>query len=335
MSIKTIHAITHNKWDKSLKPILKVKSGDIIEVETKEASDEQINPHSVPQDLAKLDFSRIHPLTGPIEVEDSEPGDAVEIQFLEFEDKGWGWTGVIPGFGLLAQDPYTTPVDLAGPALKIWKVKNQKSYAKFGDVDVEIPNRPFMGVIGTALPYEGKWSTIPPRQNGGNMDIKQLTIGSLLYLPIFVKGALISLGDAHLAQGDGEVCGTAIEAPIKVRFKVRLIKNAGLSQPFLKLSGLKDLTFNEYIAYPGISPNLFDAVKEATKGIINILSNFMQPVEAYMLASVAMDLKVSEVVDAPNWIVTGFFPLDIILNEDIKNKLRKISKNELNNQENY
>ncbi|WP_084019818.1 acetamidase/formamidase family protein [Vulcanisaeta thermophila] len=324
MAIYTIHAITHNKWDNSLTPILKVRSGDEVEVETKEASDGQVTPNSTAQDLNKLDFSRIHPLTGPIEVEGAEPGDALEIEFLEFRDMGWGWTGVIPGFGLLAQDQYTTPIDLAGPALKIWSVRDGKSRARFGSVDVEIPNRPFPGVIGTALPYRGRWSTIPPRENGGNMDIKQLTVGSILYLPVFVPGALLSIGDTHLAQGDGEACGTAIEAPMRVRFRVRLIKNVGLKQPIFKFNRLRELTFNEYIAYPGIAPNLWDAVKEAVKGIINILSKFMTPVEAYMLSSVAVDLKVSEVVDVPNWIVTAFFPLDIIINEDVKNELRKL-----------
>jgi len=154
------------------------------------------------------------------------------------------------------------------------------------------------------------------------MDIKQLGIGSRLYLPVFVNGALLSVGDTHLAQGDGEVCGTAIEAPMKIRIKVRLLKNVGLRQPLFKVSNLKDLTYKEYIAFPGISSNLWEAVKQATKGIIDILSQFMSPIEAYMLASVAMDLKISEVVDAPNWVVSAFFPLDIISDEDVKNKLR-------------
>ena len=325
MSVHTIHAVTHNKWDNSLSPVLTVKDGDVVEVETREASDGQVTQSSTAQDLAKLDFSRIHPLTGPIAVEGAEPGDAIEIEFLEFRDMGWGWTGVIPGFGLFGQDPYTTPIDLSGPALKIWSIRDGKAYARFGDVEVEVPGAPFPGVIGTALPYRGRWSTVPPRENGGNMDIKQLTVGSVLYLPVFVRGGLISIGDTHFAQGDGEVCGTAIEAPMRVRFRVRLHKNVGLKQPVLRFNRMREITFSEYIAYPGMAPNLWDAVKSATLGIINMLSQFMDPVEAYMLASVAMDLRVSEVVDAPNWIVTAFFPLDIIKNEDIKQKLRSLA----------
>jgi len=320
--LHTIHAITHNKWDNSLKPILNVRSGDEIELETKEASDNQINVTSSAEDVTKLDFSRIHPLTGPIAIEGAEPGDALEIEFLEFKDKGWGWTAVIPGFGLLAQESYTAPIELSGPALKIWKVYNNVSYAKFGDLEIEIPNKPFTGVIGTALPYKGKWSTVPPRENGGNMDIKQLTVGSRLYLPVFVPGALLSLGDTHLAQGDGEVCGTAIEAPTTLKLIVKLHKNVGLTQPILKCNNMRELTFKEYIAFPAIAPDLWTAVKQATKGIINILSEYMSPVEAYMLASVAMDLKVSEVVDVPNWIITAFFPIDVIKNEEVRIKLR-------------
>ncbi|ARM75435.1 acetamidase/formamidase family protein [Acidianus manzaensis] len=308
----TIHAITHSKWDNSLQPIMSISNGDIITVETKEASDGQISPSSSEKDLRTLDFSRIHPLTGPIEVKGTEPGDAIEIEFLEFKNKGWGWTGVIPGFGFLVDEQYTSPIDLQGPALKIWQIDEKYAQAKFGELDVKIPIYPFPGVIGTALPYRGKYSTIPPRENGGNLDIKHLTVGTKLYLPVFVKGALLSIGDTHLAQGDGEVCGTAIEAPLEVTMKINVVKNIGLTQPIFVTGKVKEMEFNEYIAYPGIDSNLWIASKKAIKGIISILSKYMTPVEAYMLASVAVNLKVSEVVDVPNWIVTAYLPKDIL-----------------------
>ncbi|AOL16676.1 acetamidase [Sulfolobus sp. A20] len=311
----TIHAITHNKWDNSLQPIMSISDGDIITVETKEASDGQVTPSSIEKDLLKLDFSRIHPLTGPIEVKNAEPGDALEIEFLEFKNKGWGWTGVLPGFGFLADEQYTSPIDVLGPALKIWKADDNYAYAKFGDLEVKIPLNPFPGVIGTALQTRGKLSTIPPRENGGNMDIKHLTVGTKLYLPVFVKGALLSVGDTHLAQGDGEVCGTAIEAPMEVTMKIKLLKNVGLSQPVFVTKKVKETEYNEYIAYPGIDNNLWIASKKAIKGIISILSKYMTPVEAYMLASVAVNLRVSEVVDVPNWIVTAYLPKDIFNKE--------------------
>lgn len=307
----TIHAITHNKWDNSLLPVLTVSDGDIITVENKEASDGQVTPNSTASDLLKLEFNRIHPLTGPIEVKGAEPGDAIEIEFLDFKHKGWGWTGVIPGFGFLADEQYTAPIDLQGPALKIWKVEGNYAEAKFGELNVRIPINPFPGVIGVALPYRGKYSTIPPRENGGNMDIKHLTVSTKLYLPVFVKGALLSIGDTHLAQGDGEVCGTAIEAPLEVTLKLRIIKGMGIQQPLFIAKRVKEMEFNEYIAYPGIDNNLWIASKKAIKGIISILSKYMPPVEAYMLASVAVNLRVSEVVDVPNWIVTAYLPKDI------------------------
>ncbi|ADX83768.1 acetamidase [Sulfolobus islandicus] len=307
----TIHAITHNKWDNSLPPIMTISDGDIITAETKEASDGQVTPSSTEKDLLKLDFSKIHPLTGPIEVKGAEPGDALEIEFLDFRHKGWGWTGVLPGFGFLADEQYTGPIDLQGPALKIWKVDERYAYAKFGDLNVKVPIYPFPGVIGTALPYRGKLSTIPPRENGGNMDIKHLTIGTKLYLPVFVSGALLSIGDTHLAQGDGEVCGTAIEAPMEVTMKVRLIKNVGLTQPLFVAKKVKEMEYDEYIAYPGIDPNLWNAAKKAIKGIISMLSKHMAPVEAYILTSVAVNLRVSEVVDVPNWIATAYLPKNI------------------------
>ena len=311
----TIHAITHNKWDNSLPPIATISDGDVISIETKEASDNQITPNSTEKDLLKLDFSKIHPLTGPIEVKGAEPGDALEIEFLDFKNKGWGWTGVLPGFGFLADEQYTASIDIQGPALKIWKVDEKFAYARFGELDVKIPIQPFPGVIGTALPYRGKFSTIPPRENGGNMDIKHLTVSTKLYLPVFVKGAMLSIGDTHLAQGDGEVCGTAIEAPLEVTMKIRLLKDANITQPLFIAKRVKELEYNEYIAYLGIDNNLWNAAKKAIKGIISILAKYMSPVEAYMLASVAVNLRISELVDVPNWIVTAYLPKDIFEKE--------------------
>lgn len=305
----TIHSKTHNKWDNSLTPIGQINPGDEFEVETKEASDEQIKPTSTAQDLLRLDFNRIHPLTGPLEVVGAEPGDAIEVELLELSDQGWGWTGVLPGFGLMADEGYTSPIDLQGPALKIWKVKDRVAEAKFGDLNVRIPISPFPGVIGTALQSRGRFSTIPPRENGGNMDIKHLNAGSRLYLSVFVKGAMLSIGDTHLAQGDGEVCGTAVEAPMKVRLRVRVVKRMNLAGPIFQTNGVKG--FANYISFPGMDSNLWIATKKAVRLAISFLSRHMEPVEAYMLASAAVDLKISEVVDQPTWIVTAYLPTDI------------------------
>ncbi|NON63401.1 acetamidase/formamidase family protein, partial [Acidianus sp. RZ1] len=271
----TIHALTHNKWDNSLQPIATISDEEVITIETKEATDGQISPTSIAQELAKVDFNRIHPLTGPIEIRETKPGDAIEVEFLSFRDKGWGWTGVLPGFGLLADELYTSPIDLQGSSLKIWSVKDGIASAKFGDVNVRIPIFPFPGVIGVAMQERGKFSTIPPRKNGGNMDIKHLTFGTKLYLPVYVEGTLLSIGDTHLAQGDGEVCGTAIEAPIEMNIKVRVLKDVSLSQPMFISRSVKEMEFKEYIAYPGIDNNLWIAVKKAIKGIISILSQHM------------------------------------------------------------
>jgi acetamidase/formamidase len=305
LSSKTIHS----KWDNSLEPLISVSDGDEIFVETRDASDGQINPGSTVADVEKLQFDRIHPLTGPIEVKGAEPGDALEVEFLEFKHKGWGWTAIIPGFGLLAEDVYTSPVELSSPALKIWKVEDETAKSKFGSLDVKIKIRPFPGVIGTALPQKGKWSTIPPRENGGNMDVKQLSVGSKVYLPVFVKGALLSIGDTHLAQGDGEVCGTAIEAPLEhVKIRLRLHKNLALSAPVF---WFPKECYQECVAFPGIDQNLWEATKKAVKSAIGFLTKYMSAQEAYMLISVAADLKVSEVVDRPNWIVTCCVPTQI------------------------
>ncbi len=138
-----------------------------------------------------------------------------------------------------------------------------------------------------------------------------------------MRGALLSLGDTHVAQGDGEVCGTAIEAPMEVSIKVSLHKNAGISQPLFETASVNENVFREYLAYPGIDSNLWEAAKKAIKGIISILSDFMTPVEAYMLTSVAVDMKVSQVVDVPNWIVTAYLPKEIFPGE-IRPKIRPL-----------
>jgi len=300
---------THNKWDNTLPPIDKVRSGDEIELECKDASDGQITPTSTSEDLKKVDVDRIHPLTGPIEVENAEPGDAIEIEFLEFEDKGWGWTAVIPDFGIFADERFLAPTDFTKYWLKIWKVKDGFATAKLGDIEVEVPINPFPGVVGVALPYRGKYHTLPPRENGGNLDIKHLNKGSKILLPVFVKGAMFSIGDTHLAQGDGEICGPALEAPLKIKARIKLHKQLGLTHPIILTKGVNQ-PYKEYIAVPGIDSNLMQATKKAVKGVINILSKYMTPAEACMLSSVILDLKISEIVNIPNYVVTAYLPKD-------------------------
>jgi acetamidase/formamidase len=295
----------HLAWDRSIEPVATVASGSIVEVDALDASGGQITPASTVTDLANLDFSRVDQVNGPIGVAGAEPGDTLEIELLEFQPADWGWTASIPGFGLLADD-------FPDAALRITRI--EAHHAEFLP-GIRIPLAPFCGEVGVAPPTEGAHSTIPPDVHGGNMDTRHLTAGTTLYLPVFATAGRLSLGDGHAAQGDGEVCGTAIETPMRVRLRANVRKNLHLTGPeFLTAGPLATGTnIGPYYATDGIGPDLMTAARDAVRRMIEYLGreHGLAPVDAYMLHSVACDLKISEIVDAPNWIVTSYCPLSI------------------------
>ncbi len=175
-----------------------------------------------------------------------------------------------------------------------------------------VPLKPFCGTIGLAPAEPGPHSIVPPRRVGGNMDIRDLSEGTVLYLPVEVAGALFSLGDTHAAQGDGEVCGTAIESPMTVALRFELEKDAGLAFPRFETPGPVSRHLDEkgYHVTTGIGPDLMAATRDAVAGMIDLLGRLhgLAPEDAYMLGSVAADLRISEVVDQPNWVVSFYFP---------------------------
>lgn len=296
---------THCRWDNSIAPLVTVEPGDVVELETKEASDKQIFPGCSIDILNSLDFSVIHPLTGPVAIVGAQPGDMLEVEVLDVRPRDWGWTAIIPGFGLLADE-------FPEPYLKVWKLQSDHTYFKPG---IRIPLEPFCGVMGVAPAEPGSLDTIPPRLNGGNIDIKQLVKGSKLFLPVLHPTALFSLGDAHAAQGDGEVCGTAIEGPMIVTVRFGLHK--GVSIPELQYStpgsAVEKANKKGYYVTTGHSPDLYIAAQKAVRNMISHLARHYDLTrhEAYALCSVTVDLRVSEIVDAPNWIISAFLPLDI------------------------
>jgi acetamidase/formamidase len=180
---------------------------------------------------------------------------------------------------------------------------------------VRVPLEPFLGVMGVALAEPGEHSTIPPRASGGNMDIKQLTAGTTLYLPVFVDGALFSAGDGHAAQGDGEVCITAIETTMTATLRFSIERDRALGGPEFETTRPLSPRTNagHHYVTTGIAPDLMDASKDAIRAMIQHLVKVrsLTREEAYVLSSVAVDLKISEVVDAPNWVVSAFLPLAI------------------------
>jgi acetamidase/formamidase len=296
----------HAFWDNSYPPRLRIQPGDTVVFETLEASAGQVGPDSTSEAVRTLNFDLIHPLTGPVYVEGAEPGDALVVDIVSIKHKGWGWNAVIPGFGLLAED-FTEPY--------LHHYKLGETTCEFRS-DIQIPYEPFCGVMGVGPREAGRFNTIPPRENAGNIDIRHLTPGSRAFFPVLVPGALFSCGDCHSAQGDGEVNGTGIETKMSVTLTFNLQKSANVPElRFITPSGKKLTVADEggYYVATAHGPDLFKNSQRAIRYIIDFLSSEhnMTREQAFCLCGAAVDLKISEIVDAPNWIVSAYLPLSI------------------------
>ncbi len=353
----------HNRWHEAVHPVLEVEPGDTVVFETRDAFDGQLTPESSHPDVGRLNLNVVHPLTGPVFVKGAQPGDLLEVKIVAIEPDPfdqWGYTVEVPGFGFLRDvfpDPYIVH----------WRLEGSE-YAESDQLPgIRIRCHPFPGILGVApsaelrrraadreaalaqrggfalppeprdaVPADGDAAreglrTITPRETAGNIDIKQLTPGTTVLLPVFVEGALVSTGDVHYAQGDCEACGTAIEmrSRVHVRFWVRKGEAAR--------AGLRTLQFyrDDYFAAPELavprrfyattgicvhrdgrneSEDLTLAARNALLAMIDYLgTRGLTPQQAYALCSVAVDLRVSQTVDVPNLLVTALLPLDIFL----------------------
>jgi amidase len=302
----TIHAHQcHIGWNNAFPPILTVAPGETITFDSRDSSDGQITPASKAADIAALDFGRINPVCGPVFIDGAQPGDAIRITIEQFVPSGFGWTANIPGFGLLADQ-------FPDPALHLWSYdRSLATPAAFSPVG-RVPLKPFAGTIGLALAEPGLHSIVPPRRTGGNLDIRDLSAGTILYLPVEVAGGLFSVGDTHAAQGDGEICGTAIESAMAVTLTLDLVRNANLAGPRFTTPGpvTRHLDAAGYEVTTGIGPDLMSGARDAVRRMIDLLcaNHGLLPVDAYMLCSVCGDLRISEIVDLPNWVVSFYFP---------------------------
>jgi acetamidase/formamidase len=256
--------------------------------------------------VSTLDFSKVNPVTGPVFIDGAEPGDALKVTVEEFQPSGFGWTANIPGFGLLA-DQFTEP------ALRLWTYDRKTLAPAAFSTIANVPLKPFAGTIGVAPGEAGVHSVVPPRRVGGNLDIRDLSAGTVLYLPVEAPGGLFSVGDTHAVQGDGEVCGTAIESQMNVTLTFDLVKDAKLSMPRFTTPGpvSRHLDGKGYEVTTGIGPDLMQGARAAVANMIDLLGakHGLSAVDAYMLCSVCGDLRVSEIVDMPNWVVSFYFPL--------------------------
>lgn len=309
------HHNIHLRWTNKLEPVLSVASGSEVTFDLKDGANNQITPENAQNGMPEVDTSLIDPAFGPVAVEGAEPGDVLRVDILELTPAAYGWTGLFPNFGLLS-DEFTEST------VKIWDLTTiEKGYTEFKP-GIKIPIRPFLGVMAVAPGAEGEFSTIPPYEFGGNIDCKHLTVGSSLYLPVQVAGALFSCGDGHAAQGDGEVCGTAIETPMKAKLRLTVEKNKPwvksphyLTAPDAVLSQTRG---QEYAAM-GVDPDLREAARKGVRSAIDwlVAEKGLSRVEAYMICSVAGDLKIVQAVDMPHYGVVCSVPLNIFVDTEL------------------
>ena len=289
----------HTRWNRDIPPVLNIKSGDLISMETRDASDGAFTPDSTAADIAARDTGRIHPLTGPVFVEGAGPGDVLKVDILEYELGDWGWSVSGPGKGLL-------PELLERDYFKAWRYDKKSGYAWFSE-QVRVKLAPFCGVLGTAPAERGEFRTGPPGKHGGNMDIRYLTAGTSLYLPVWVEGALFSAGDGHAAQGDGEVGISAIETELTVTLRISVLHGESIEEPRYET--------DHYYATTGIGTTILEAAQKATGYMIDyVCSRYgLEKEEAYVICTAALDLKICETVDLPNYLVAAHLPKEIFL----------------------
>lgn len=310
MKIKTIHDV-HHFFDHDIPPVETISSGDTRRFDIVDASGGLIKPDSEAEILTRLPPEALNPVCGPLFMDDAEPGDVIEVELVDFEPGKWGWTGLIPGFGLLAED-------FPMPWLKVSEYDSNSVY--FLD-DIVIPFRPFAGTIGLAPSEPGQHSIIPPRICGGNLDIRDLVKGTKLYLPVQVPGGLFSIGDTHACQGDGEVCGTAVETSMAATATLRLHKGDSIPAPMFDMPAMAENQKNEgYIVTTGVGSDLMEGAKDAVRFMIDRLRKKagMDETLAYALCSIAGQLKISEIVDQPNWVVSFYIPKSIFTSRTLK-----------------
>lgn len=299
------HRDGHHGWDRSLPPRAEIASGDVVELALADCFGGQLGPDATGADVAGLDLDLANPLTGPIAVQGAGPGDALRIEILEVEAGPVGWTTLIPGFGLLVEhfpDPYALMSRIAD------------GHVDVGDGLARLPAEPFIGTIGVAPAEAGSHSVIPPRRVGGNLDCRDVRAGAALLLPVEVPAALLSVGDPHAAQGDGEVCGTAVETTATVRLRVEVVPGQAPPAPQLELPVPSARVDGPRLLTTGVGPDLYTGARDATLAMIERLGrdHGLDAADAYALCSIAADLRIIEVVDAPNWVVGLDVPLGVL-----------------------
>jgi len=280
---------THSRWNAELAPRLTIDAGDTVHFECQDSSGAQVGPTTTVREFEAIDRGLIHALTGPVAIAGAMPGDVLQVDVLEVQHKGWGWSSVIPGLGFLKER-------FAESFFFNWELEESVTRSLAPAV---VPLRPFCGIMGVAPAEHGEFRTRPPGVFGGNMDVRELATGATLYLPVQQVGALFSCGDAHAAQGDGEVCINGIECPVDVSLRFTLHKQQVLAGPVVESAG-GEVVGPSWVVVESATDAL-TAAKMATDRMVDLLIAKwgFEPVHAYLLCSVAMKLQMSQVVNEP------------------------------------
>ncbi len=298
-------ASTHSVWDRSLPPRLHVEPGDEVQIECVDASGGQVVPGMSIAEYLRIDRTRIHALTGPIWVNGAQSGDVLQVDVLATRHSGWGWSSIVEGLGFLKERFHE-------PYLFHWHLEGESSRSLTPAV---VPLRPFLGVMGVARADEGAFRTRAPGPFGGNLDVRELCAGSTLYLPVYNDGALFSCGDGHAAQGDGEVCINGIECPLDVTLRFHLHKHEPLPGPLVESSESSDpdsITDAWVVVESGT--DLAETARAATNRMVDLLVSRWRfsEIHAYLLCSVAMRLRLSQVVNEPVHTVSAALSKQIL-----------------------
>ncbi len=300
------HYIT--AWSPKKRPVISISDGDTVVVRVPDASTDQIRLSSTAASLKRMDNKKTDAAIGPIYVEDASPGDMLKVDIVDIKCAGWGWSAIFPGFGLLSDQ-------FRAPRLFHWSIRDgtarprRSSFLK----GLGLPIKPFLGVIGVAPAEESKnYTMIPPQYFGGNMDNNRIGVGSSVYFRVNVEGANLCIADTHAVQGDGEVCGTAVETPSVTTLRVKVYSDT-LKTDFPTVVYGERAKRRRCISTSGISPDLYDAARRAVGSMVDLLHRKgLEKDEAYLLCSVAGDLRISEIVDRPNWNVGMSMDLSIL-----------------------
>ncbi|GAB3119632.1 acetamidase/formamidase family protein [Glaciibacter psychrotolerans] len=296
-------------WDRNHDPAAVVASGTELFVEAPDCSNGQISATSTLETFTAMDLTQLDPISGPVFVEGAHPGDVLKVEILRVAPLHFGWSAVYPGTGLLQEE-------FPDAWFRLWDLTQGDSTELVPGI--RVPIEPMLGIIGCTPAADGPHPSVPPHRAGGNMDMKHAREGTVMFLPVEVEGALFGLGDSHAAQGDGEVGGAGIETPADITVRLSVVRDRVLRFPEYEINRPLERASAAragYYATTGVGPDLYQAAQAAVRAMVHrvVALYRIEEIEAYMLCSVAADLKISEIVNEGTYVISAFLPRDLFL----------------------